>query len=158
MAAIGASRSDPPTAREIALSPASLDARQDAATPGEGGLHRLLNRVSSLDLLIADAGPLGKYRADAPDQMPSGTSALTLKVSDSLNRLAARLGLPGERILSGNPSLRAEPAALPPAELPQGSERTSPGLSPDAPRPADPASADNRAGHIDRGNRAGIGA
>lgn len=160
MAAIGAASSLAPSAREAALSPGALDARQDESAPGLGGLHRLLNSVSPLDRLAGDAGPLGKYRTDAPDRMPSGTAALTLKESDALNRLAARLGLPSERILSGNPAAQPKEAPLPPAELPPGDQPrpVDHGLSAAASRPLEGADADNHSGHVDRGNRRDAGA
>ncbi|QJU59887.1 hypothetical protein HL653_20980 [Sphingomonas sp. AP4-R1] len=160
MTAIGAPRNDAPSAREIALAPGALDALADAAPTGAGALHRLLNQPSTLDRLVGDAGPLGKFRTDDPDRMPSGTAALTLRASDALNRLAARLGLPGERILSGNPVLRAGQAPSPPTELPAGERqaRTDYGVSTAATPPIERSGADNQAGSIDRGNRRDPGA
>jgi hypothetical protein len=147
-------------ARDVGVSPSALDARQDEGAPGTGGLHRLLNRPSALDRLAGDAGPLGKFRTDEPDRMPSGTAAFTLKASDALNRLAARLGLPSERILSGNPAMQPQQAPLPPAELPPGERpvRTNHGVSSAASRPVCAAEADNRTGPIDRGNRREVSA
>jgi hypothetical protein len=128
---------------------------QDDATLGTGPLHRLLNRTSALDRIVGDAGPLGKYRTDAPDAMPSGTSSLTLRTGDALNRLAARLGMPGERILAGNPAFGPQLQQRPQAELPAGvgPSAVDPGLSAHAPRPAVATDADNSSGAVDRGNR-----
>lgn len=135
----------------------SVRARQDRAAddrPETGPFHGLFQRNSSLERLVADAGPLGKFKTDQPDQMPSGTSALTLRVGDALNRIAARLGLPVERILSGNPTL--VPALLQRlmAELPpgQGPSAAQPGARATDPRPAVAVEADNHARAADRGN------
>ena len=135
-----------------------ISADQDRAAAGDapetGAFHGLFQRHSSLERLIADAGPLGKFKTDQPDQMPSGTSAFTLRVGDALNRVAARLGLPVERILSGNPALTPAIlqrliAELPPGRGPsaaQADQRVT-----DA-RPAVAVEADNRVRAADRGN------
>lgn len=135
-----------------------ISADQDRAAgddvPETGAFHGLFQWHSSLERLIADAGPLGKFKTDQPDQMPSGTSAFTLRVGDALNRIAARLGLPVERILSGNP-------ALTPAILQRLIAELPPGHGPSAaladqrvtdPRPAVAVEADNRVRAADRGN------
>lgn len=153
MAGVGSTRA-PAVAAEARDRQPSATPRDDEG-PGAGALHRLLNRPSALDLLVGDAGALGKFRADMPDRMPSGTSALTLKVGDALNRLAARLGLPGERILGGNPALAPAHLPLPPVELPPGDQprRTDAGLTTDAARPVCGPATDNHAAAPDRGNR-----
>ena len=105
----------------------AVTARDPAdAPPGTGPLERLLARTSPLDRLLADAGPLGKFRTDQPDAMPSGTSALTLRLPDIVNRAAARLGEPGERVLNGTTAYTAEIAARPDPDVRPGQTRGAP--------------------------------
>jgi len=135
-----------------------ISADQDRAaaddTPETGAFHGLFQRHSSLERLIADAGPLGKFKTDQPDQMPSGTSAFTLRVGDALNRIAARLGLPVERILSGNPALTPAMLQRLIAELPPGHGPSAAQADQRAtdPRPAVAVETDNHMRGTDRGN------
>jgi hypothetical protein len=126
----------------------SLQTRPDRAIENggdAGSFHRLFQRGSGLERLIADAGPLGKFKTDPPDQMPSGTSALTLRVGDALNRIAARLGLPVERILPGEHARSPAVLLRPAPELP-------PGHGPTAAAPAHGALDPRPAVAVDAGN------
>ena len=136
---------------------AAID-RADDGLASQSGLDRLLNRVSPLDRLVADAGPLGKFRTDAPDALPSGTSSFTLRINDAINRLAARLGLPAERVLTGNPTRTPEVAPQQPAELQPGANATAPDTRIADPRPAVSTDTDNRAARIIGGNPMPAGA
>jgi hypothetical protein len=62
-------------------------------------LHRAQDHVSALDRLVADAGPLGKFRTDQPDALPSGTSSFTVPVSQTIAHVEARMASPNERAL-----------------------------------------------------------
>ncbi len=127
-----------------------------AESPETGPFHGLFQKHDTLERLIADAGPLGKFKTDQPDQMPSGTCALTTRVGDTLNQIAAHLGLPVERILPANPSLAPVAHYRTAAEMPPGNGPTAPhpGQQIQDPRPAVATETDNRAAAHDRGNRA----
>jgi len=139
-------------AAEIAQSPTAGSAEK----PETGPFHGLFQKHDTLERLIADAGPLGQFKTDQPDQMPSGTSALTTRVSDVLNQIASRLGVPVERILSANPSLAPVAHQRAVAEMPPGHGPTAPrpGQQIQDPRPAVATEAGNRTAPHDRGNRA----
>ncbi|RVT93298.1 hypothetical protein [Sphingomonas crocodyli] len=134
---------------------AAMDRADDGADAGlstQSSLDRLLNRVSPLDRLVADAGPLGKFRTDAPDALPSGTSSFTSRINDTINRLAARLGIPAERVLTGNPTRTPELAPQQPTELPPGANAAAPDTRIADPRPAVATDADNRTARTIAGN------
>lgn len=66
-------------------------------------------RLSPLEKLVADAGPLGKFMVDRDDALPAGTSAFTVRSADTAIRVASRTGIVTEPVLAGNP-LIAPPA------------------------------------------------
>lgn len=121
-----------------------------------GSFHILFQKHDTLERLIADAGPLGKFKTDQPGQMPSGTGALTTRVGDALNRIAAHLGLPVERILPANPSLAPALRQAAAVEILPGHDASTPqpGQQLQSARPAVATETDNRATAHDRGNRA----
>lgn len=73
--------------------------------PPRSTLDRLQHRDSAIARLLADAGPLGKFRTDVENALPSGTSALTARIADTLVRVASRFDMTIERLLPGNPQL-----------------------------------------------------
>jgi hypothetical protein len=75
-------------------------------------LEKLLSRPSPLERLVADAGALGRFRTDVPDALPAGTSAFTRRSVDITDNVAARLGLPRERVWAG--ATVQLPMAVPP--------------------------------------------
>lgn len=125
------------------------------------GLEHLANRVSALDRLVSDAGALGKFREDQPNEMPSGTSSFTVPISQTVAHVEARLASPNERILSANQTQ----VPRDPVNPMQRTDASQLGASHDvvrshvsAPRSDVKSDAENRASAFVRGNRPPSGA
>lgn len=125
---------------------------------GTGPLDRLLRRPSTLDRLVADAGPLGRFMIAREDALPAGTSAYTKRAVDTLNGVEAKLGLPRERVLANlaPPILPPPGAAQAGVELPPGRSVAPEGAAALDPRPAVSTDAGNRLAGGASGNSATI--
>jgi hypothetical protein len=82
----------------------------------DGPLERLLHTMSPLDRLIADAGPLAKFRTDPVDGMPAGTSAFTARIDTTRAGIDARFAMPHERVLGTTGAAPQVREPLPPSD------------------------------------------
>jgi hypothetical protein len=137
-------------------------AHDDGMEPTGGtALDRLANHVSALDRLVADAGALGKFRADQPDALPAGTGSFTVPVSQTIAHVEARLGSPHERVLGttqAQPPREAVQAARQPDVLEPGVRPVTIHSSAATMRPDVALDTENRAATLLRGNRTTAGA
>lgn len=118
----------------------TFGARDDraAAEDSNSGLRDLLGRVSPLDRLLADAGPLGKFRADRNYTLPAGTSALTVRIADAVDHAAATIGRAAERTLCANALGPGRAIDPPSAATPATAEPMHGASAADARRMVDP--------------------
>jgi hypothetical protein len=125
---------------------AALSRLDDAAQDASGPLDRLMQRPSTLDRLVADGGPLGRFMVGRDDALPAGTSAYTKRSVDMLAGIEAKLGLPRERVLANlNLPMPLPGTLVAPALSPPGANAAPPLDSAiGAARPAVATDADNR--------------